>query len=190
MKPKKNKQGQIVFAGYPEFRPNKTPKEVFKLGAFGGTYYRPISSKVTKKKYSNQDKEYPKSWFTGIDQDMYVTSSICRPKINRYKVKSGSSLIYWEKKGWIKAQDPYGWFQWYCRFYQGRRSDDDERQIKRWLGIAGDKSRFRNRLIKMCDQKNKSYNDETVSPVIRQLLLQWGYELTLKDSRDYLKKIN
>jgi len=162
---------------------------MFQLGVFGGTYFRPIKSGVTKRKHQNVHRKYPKSWFSGLDQETMVTSSTCRPRVNRYRVKSGTSLKYWEQKGWIEAQDPYGWVQWYCNFYQGRRSSDDQRQIKRWEGIAGDKSRFRNRLIKMCDRKKKKYNDESVSPVIRQLLLQWGYELTKRDHDRYLKSL-
>jgi hypothetical protein len=185
-KPKK-KNGKLYFSDHPEFTPNLTPKQMFKSGVFGGTYWRPIKSSITKKTHKNPHLEFPKSWWSGLDSDTQLTSDVCRKKINKYGEKSGTSLKYWEKKGWIKAQDPYGWVQWYCRFYQGRRTDDDERQIKRWLGVAGDKSRFRNRLILMCHKKKKKYNDITVSPVIRQLLLQWGYELTLKDFNLYLK---
>ena len=180
-------KSKIYFKDYPEFKPNLTPKQIFQAGAFGGTYWRPIKSSVTKKSYKNKHLEFPKSWWSGLDQKVYLTSCICNPKINKYGVKSGTSLRFWEKKGWINKKDSYGWIQWYCRFYQGRRSEDDARQIKRWLGVAGDKSRFRNRLIMMCYNKNKKYNDISVSPVIRQLLLQWGYELTLKDFNDYIK---
>ena len=177
----KIKPKTLKFPDYPEFQPNLTPSQIFNLGAFGGTYWRPISSAITKKKYKDQHLEFPKSWWSGLEPEKYLTSEVCQSKINHYGKTSGTSLDYWEKKGWIESQDPYGWVQWYCRFYQGRRSPDDERQIKRWQGIAGDKGRFRNRLINMCRQKNKSYDDPSVSPVIRQLLLQWGYQLTKSD---------
>jgi len=124
------KNGVIVFSDFPEFRPNLSPKEVFQLGSFGGTYYRPIKSNITNKKYNNQHLEFPKSWFIGLDSKTQVTSSICRTSLNKYKVSSGQSLRAWEESGWITPQDPYGWFQWYCRFYKGRRSSDDKRQIK------------------------------------------------------------
>ena len=171
------------FKGYPDFKPNLTPKEVFKMGAFGGTYFRPIKSSVTGKSYKSENviKEYPKSWFTGINKKTHVISSKYDKNINKYKVKCGSSLEDWEKNGWIDKQDPYGWFQWYCRFYKGRRSDDDERQINRWKKLAGPNGRFRKRLINMIKKKNTKYNDETVSPVIRQVLLHWGYELKASD---------
>ena len=171
------------FKDYPDFKPNLTPKEVFKMGSFGGTYFRPIKSSVTGKSYKSENviKEYPKSWFTGINKKTHVISSKYDKNINKYKVKCGSSLEDWEKNGWIDKQDPYGWFQWYCRFYRGRRSDDDERQINRWKKLAGPNGRFRKRLINMIKKKNTKYNDESVSPVIRQVLLTWGYELKASD---------
>ena len=83
------------------------------------------------------------------------------------KIKCGSSLRVWENKGWIREQDPYGWFQWYCRYYLGRRSKDDERQIKRWNSIV---NRFKSILVKMTKNKNAKYNDYSVLPKIRQIL--------------------
>ena len=96
----------------------------------------------------------------------------------------------WEDSGWIVKEDPYGWFQWYCRYSMGRRSDDDERQIKRWLALAGPNGRFRRRLMNEIIKKKKRYNDSSVSPVIRQVLLHWGYELTSKDLQKYKNKLN
>lgn len=80
--------------------------------------------------------------------------------------------------GWIKAQDPYGWFQWYCRFYQGRRSSDDERQVGRWKRFL---ARFKSNLVNKIRKANTTYNDFTISPVIRQSLLHWGYEIVEAD---------
>jgi len=173
------------------FKPNKSPKQVFKEGAFGGTYFRPIYSSVTGKNYTanNATKEYPSSWFTGIDKDKMVTSSTYSKKINKYGVKCGSSLEAWEESNWIVKQDPYGWFQWYCRYYMGRRSEDDERQIKRWLALTGPNGRFKRRLMNEIIKKKKRYNDVSVSPVIRQVLLHWGYELTSKDLDKYKREI-
>lgn len=170
----------IKFEDYPQFRPNLTPQQIFILGSFGGTYWRPIYSGVTKKKYKNQHLEYPKEWWQDISEH-YLTNHKCDKTINKYRVNSGSSLKDWEQKGWIKEQDPYGWVQWYCRFYQGKRTDDDERQIKRWLSFAGPNGRFRKRLINMCKEKGKDFDDYSVSPVIRQGLQHWGYQLTRKD---------
>ena len=138
-----------TFAGFPQFVPNVTPKDVFKKGAYGGTYYRPIDSSVTDTKYTSPSviREYPKSWWRGIDVARTVTAEVYDKNVNKYGVKCGSSLEFWESKGWIQGQDPYGWFQWYCRFYRGRRTDDDDRQIKRWEKLAGPRGRFRRRLM-------------------------------------------
>ncbi len=179
------KNKTIKFSDYPEFRPNVTPSEMFRAGVFGGSYWRPIKSNVTNKQYnSSQYKKYPASWWKGIPED-HLNSTKCDPKINKYKVKVGTSLRFWESKGWITKYDPYGWVQWYCGFYNGKRGPDDERQIKRWVGIASSKGRFRKWLISLIKKKSGAWNDTSISPKIRQTLLQWGYELT---SADFKKK--
>ena len=94
--------------------------------------------------------------------------------LNKYGVKSGTSLRIWENKGWINKIDPYGWFQWYFRYYLGRRSKDDKRQIKRWKRIV---NRFKGQLIEMIEKAGRKFNDYSISPKIRQILLHWGYEL-------------
>ena len=104
----------------------------------------------------------------GLDAKRMVYSSIYDEKVNRYKVKCGASLEEWENSGWIIEQDPYGWFMWYCRFYLGRRTYDDERQVKRWRAFASEKGRFRNSLISMIRKKETKWNDKNVSPKIRQ----------------------
>ena len=95
-------------------------------------------------------------------------------RVNKYGVKCGTSLRFCENKGWINGQDPYRWFQWYCRYYYGRRSNDDSRQIKRWLSIV---NRFKGILVKMIKDKGTKFDDFSESPKIRQILLHWGYEL-------------
>jgi hypothetical protein len=79
---------------------------------------------------------------------------------------------------WISDADPYGWFQWYCRFYQGRQSSDDMRQISRWVGVAGTKGRFRSQLCNKLLASGRQADDATISPVIRQTLWHWGLEMT------------
>ena len=89
-------------------------------------------------------------------------------------VLSVDLLESWEKSGWIVKQDPYGWFQWYCRFYRGRRISDDERQIDRWLKLAGPNGRFRRRLMNEIIKKGKSYNDPSVSPCNKTGIITLG----------------
>jgi hypothetical protein len=179
--PKRNAKKELVFADHPEFRPNLTPREIFEAGAFGGTYWRPIYSSVIDKDLKNQYKKFPAKWWSGIPKN-WLTAPYDEYdiKINKYGVKVGSTLEYWEDHDWIDPGDPYGWVQWYCRFYEGRRCDDDERQIKRWLGVAGPNGRFRRNLIRQIREKGK-WDDPAISPRIRQSLLHWAYELTKKD---------
>ena len=106
--PKKNSSGEIVFSDYPEFRPNLTPSEMFKMGSFGGTYWRPIYSSITKKKYKNKHLDYPKSWWKGIPEDWLTRDWDDYDKsINKYNVKVGTTLEFWEEKKWITKNNPY-----------------------------------------------------------------------------------
>lgn len=186
--PKRNAKGELVFPDYPEMRPNMTPKEVLQAGSFGGTYFRPIKSSVTGEKYSGVWKELPKNWLKGLEISKQVASSTYRPDVNTYKVKCGGSLEMWETSGWIDKQDPYGWFMWYCRFYLGRRTDDDERQVGRWKKCAGVKGRWRNNLIGKCARSGSAFNNFVVSPVVRQTLQHWGYRLNKEDFEKAAKR--
>ena len=180
--PRKNKYGEIVFKEDPDFRPNLTPQEMFELGSFGGTYWRPIYSTVTNKNYKNQHKKFPAKWWKNIPEDWLTTPWDEYDKnINKYKVKVGTTLEFWEEKGWIEKYHPYGWVQWYCDYYLGKRSPDDERQIDRWKRTAGPKSRFRRALINLINKHDTSYDDFTISPKTRQTLQHWGYQLTKRD---------
>jgi len=186
----------IDFEGYTlndelPFRPNLTPSQILRAGAFGGTYFRNIYSSVTKKSYKDADKEFPKSWFKDLDRKEHLIRPFSKydKSVNKYKVKVGLKLKDWEKKKWIYAVDPYGWFQWYCRFYQGRRlhndsenKDIDRKQIKRFNNM----SRFVGSLVTMIKKKEAEtgkshWNDYSVGTGYRQTLLHWGYQLTLAD---------
>ena len=187
--PKRNAAGELVFPDFPAFRPNLTPKEVMQAGSFGGTYFRPIKSGITGVSYGADEwKEFPADWFTGLHIGRRVTSSTYREDVNTYKVKCGGDLDMWESSGWINACDPYGWFQWYCRFYLGRRTDDDERQIGRGLRCFSPTGRWRIRLCNEINKRGRKFDDATVSPVIRQTLQHWGFRLTEQHYRDHCKK--
>lgn len=179
----------VTFKDFPEFRPNLTPKQVLKMGSFGGTYFRDIHSSITGKSYKGKTviKKYPAEWFKGIDIDKKVISQKYDKNVNKYKVKCGSSLEDWESKNWIIKQDPYGWFQWYCHFYMGRRTKDDKRQIDRWLKLAGPKGRFRRTLMNKIIKNGSTHDDIEISPVIRQVLQHWGYKLSKGDFERYKK---
>ena len=179
---KKNNKGEYVFKEYPNFTPNLSPRDIFKMGSFGGTYWRPIHSAVTNKNYKNKHLIYPKSWWKGISDDYLVNEWDNYDKnINKYNVKVGTTLEYWEEKNWISKYNPYGWVQWYCDFFSGKRGPDDERQINRWIKTAGPNSRFRRALINLINKHKTKYNNMDISPKIRQTLQHWGYILTSKD---------
>ena len=139
-----------------EFKPNITPINVIKKGAFGGTYFRDIYS---SKFYKNSWKEFEE--LKDIDKKYYC-SDFYDVKLNYNGVEVGTSLRFWDSKGWINEIDPYAWFQLYFRYWKGRRSKDDKRQINRWKKIV---SRFAGIF------KNKE------SKKIRQILLHWCYEI-------------
>ncbi len=136
----------------PRFNPDLTPKQMLKLGVFGGAYYL------------KPPKEFPLDWFNGVK----LSSDGRRVKeLNYFKVNASQSLAVWQAKGWIHKQDPYGWFQWYCRYYLGRRTKDDERQIKRWNAIR----RHVGQISKNCRK-----GDIFCRPKQRQALLHWAYD--------------
>ena len=157
-----------------DFKPNKTPVEIIKEGAFGGTYFTDIYSCVNNSWYKNSWKEFDELKNTDLK---YYCSDYYDVSVNKYGVKCGTSLRFWENKGWINNKIHIGWFQWHFRYWLGRRSKDDEKQIKRWKGIV---KRFKGKLIEMIKSVDGRL-DYSISPKIRQILLHWGYELTKKD---------
>lgn len=134
-----------------EFKPELTPKEMLELGVFGGKYM------------SDKPSEFPADWF--------VNAKLCSekhdPKLNFFGVNASQPLSVWQKKGWIHPDDPRGWFQWYCRYFLGRRHPDDERQIKRWKSM----SRHVAQIKKYC-----ATGDLSCRPRQRQALLHWAYD--------------
>lgn len=185
-----------ILTRYPDFTPNLTPKQIFEKGAFHnqGGYFRPIYSlplvnnnlTFYKDRYTLYTQ--PGRCLENIDPSLLVTDLSqysTKSKMNRlnfYKVKSGTDLDYWLERGWIHELHPYGWVEWYCDFYDGKRCVDDDRQIKRWIDFSSHKyGRWRKTLINNIKKSNKNFNDFSVSPAIRQSLLHWAYELTESD---------
>jgi hypothetical protein len=135
----------------PDFAPQLTPKEMLELGVFGGKYM------------TDCRKEFPAAWF--------ARAKLCSvrhdPSLNYFGVNASQPLSEWRRKGWIHPQDPRGWFQWYCRYYMGRRTDDDARQIRRWRAIARHAAALR---------KHCARGDLACRPRQRQALLHWAYD--------------
>ncbi len=135
---------------YKIFKPELSPKKMLELGVFGGAYF------------GINIKEYPKSWF--VNAKISKTFDV---SLNRFKVRSGLSRKHWIQKGWIFKEDPLGWFQWYCRFSNGRRIPHiDEVQIKRWKNFKRHVSAIK---------KNCEPIDLNCRKKQRQAILQWAY---------------
>lgn len=139
---------------HQQFKPELSPKQMLKLGVFGGRYMRDCR------------KEFPKDWFTKAKLHPEEKPGHSK-ELNFFGVDASQPLSVWRKKGWIHPQDPRGWFQWYCRYYMGRRTEDDERQIKRWLAFK----RHVSQIVKNCWP-----NDLTCRKRQRQALLHWAYD--------------
>jgi len=140
---------------HPEFKPELTPKQMLEMGVFGGKYM------------TDCKKEFPASWF--------VRAKLCHerhdPEQNFFGINASQSLSIWREKGWIHPDDPRGWFQWYCRYYMGRRGEDDLRQIRRWKAMTRHIAQVRKNCMKgdlLCRRRQ------------RQALLNWAY-----DSRNF-----
>ena len=173
------------FRDQATFLPNKSPEEMLREGCFGGSYFRPLFSRRLGTTIQDDYKELPSSWYAGLDIASFLTSPTYNADVNKYKVKCGQSIEEWEAAGWIAHEhDVRGWFQWYCRFFMGRRCDDDERQIGRWQRCVGVNGRWRRSLLKKYvsmgvrevfdDGEDEDKGD--VSPVQHQTCFQWAYE--------------
>jgi len=135
----------------PDFQPDLTPAEMLALGVFGGKY-------MTDCRF-----EFPKSWFARAK----LCSERHDPELNFFGVSASQPLAVWREKGWIHEEDPRGWFQWYCRYWRGRRCEDDARQIGRWRAMARHVAQVKKHCRKgdlRCRRKQ------------RQALLHWAYD--------------
>ena len=131
----------------------------------GGTYFRHIYSGVNGKWYRKTWNEFDE--LKNVNQK-YFCSNYYDASVNKYGVKCGISLRFWENNGWIHSVDCCGLFQWYFRYWLGRRSSDDERQMNRLKGIV---TIFKGKLVKMIKDANSRFDDYSISPKIRQILL-------------------
>ena len=133
------------------FTPDLTPRQMLTLGVFGGKYM------------TDCREEFPKAWF--------ARATLCAerhdPRLNCFGVNASQSLAAWRRSGWIHTQDPRGWFQWYCRYYMGRRSADDARQIRRWRAISRHVAAIR----KHCEPGDRECRRRQ-----RQAVLHWAYD--------------
>ena len=154
-----------------EFRPNLTPRQIIERGAFGGNYFG-IDVGANLDDY----KELFDYHFKGLDTSLYLGETY-KPRLNRFKVRSGMDYAYWKQMGWMHERDPYGWFEWYCKYSMGLRGEDDNRQISRWQDFTDVNGRWRNNIYK----KIYETDDWNVSPRIQQSLLHWGYEVNKED---------
>lgn len=136
---------------HPQFQPELTPKQMLEMGVFGGKYMTDCAS------------EYPRDWFRH--------ARLCHerhdPALNFFGVNASQPLSVWREKGWIFNDDPRGWFQWYCRYFMGRRCLDDERQIKRWRAVKRHVAQL---------ERNCRRGDLNCRRKQRQALLHWAYD--------------
>jgi hypothetical protein len=140
----------------PEFTPDLSPAEMLEMGIFGGVYMRDCGS------------EFPKEWF----ERARLAPGKRDAKLNFFEINASQPLAEWRRKGWIYDEDPRGWFQWYCRYYMGRRiPEEDRRQIKRWRNMTRHVAQV---------QKYCSPGDWACRRRQRQALLHWAY-----DSREF-----
>lgn len=135
----------------PDFKPELTPREMLALGVFGGKYL------------TDCRREFPRSWFTRAK----LSPRRRDPSLNYFGVDASQSLTSWRARGWLHPDDPRGWFQWYCRYYLGRRGPDDARQIKRWRAMRRHIAQIRKR----CERYDLACRRKQ-----RQALLHWAYD--------------
>lgn len=135
----------------PEFTPDLSPQQMLELGVFDGDYFL------------GQIDEYPSAWFAHAKLSTHGKD----PSLNFFGVHASQPLRVWQAKGWIHPDDPRGWFQWYCRYYLGRRHPDDVRQIKRWKAMRRHIAQIK---------KNCLPGDFSCRRVQRQALLHWAYD--------------
>lgn len=164
MKPKKVTVNDKMQVGYiytltepidknfaPDFSPDLSPKQMLALGVFGGKYMTDCKN------------EFPDDWYSKAK----LCSKFHDSKLNYFGVNASQPLSVWRSKGWIHPDDPRGWFQWYCRYFMGRRHEDDARQIKRWRAMKRHVAQIKQNCIS---------GDLNCRKKQRQALLHWAYD--------------
>jgi hypothetical protein len=141
----------------PNFKPELTPFQMLEYGVFGGKYFGDIPDTT---EYNEEFRELIRRKSAGVGKPYDVN-------LNYFKVDASQSLTDWVASGWVREQDPRGWFEWYCRTWFGRRSPDDNRQIGRWSAIT----RHIGQIKKHCE-----IGDHNCRPRQRQALLHWAYD--------------
>ena len=139
----------------PQFTPGLTPGQMLALGVFGGKYMTDCRD------------EFPADWYV----EAKLSPERKDPALNFFGIDASLPLVEWQRRGWIHPDDPRGWFQWYCRYYMGRRMpEEDARQIARWKAMKRHVAQVR---------RNCAAGDLSCRQRQRQALLHWAY-----DSRD------
>lgn len=134
------------------FRPQLTPEQMLALGVFGGKYM------------TDCREEFPASWFAEAKLSLAGKD----PSLNFFGIDASLPLAEWQRRGWIHPDDPRGWFQWYCRYYLGRRMpDEDQRQIARWRAMQRHVAQIK---------RNCAVGDLSCRQRQRQALLHWAYD--------------
>ena len=155
-----------------EFLPLLSPREIIEQGAFGGCYFGLVIDEYTNYEY----EELFDYHFKDLDISLYLGETY-KPKLNKFKIRSGMDYDYWKQMGWLHEDDPYGWFEWYCKYTMGRRHPDDDRQIIRWQNFCGRKGKWKDRIYKRIYETG----DWNISARIQQSLLHWGYTVNEYD---------
>jgi hypothetical protein len=166
---------------YYEFYPNLTPRQVIEAGAFGGCYFGLPIEEYTNYEYTELFNYH----FDGLDTSLYLGETY-KPRMNKFKVRSGMPYEYWRDMNWMHERDPYGWFEWWCKYDMGLRGEDDDRQIRRWQDFCGSNGRWRHNIYK----KIYESGDWTIGKRVQQSLLHWGYAVNEEDYDQWKIKNN
>jgi len=140
---------------YLNFNPKYSPGKMLQMGVFEGKYC------------NDQIFEFPREWY----KLSKLSPEKADPNVNYFGIKSRQSLREWRRKKWIpchrKDRDKRGWFEWWCRYWLGRRIPEvDAIQIKRWRAFNRHYGQY---------VKNTMGKGNDIHPRRRQALLQWSY---------------